>query len=264
MSGSSLDSKLTEGRDQMEKGHYESADTRDSDSGIRALTEEFLEFAGNTECQEDDHPVFFWLADLISKALAQDIPEGADGQQVLDGVVRVLQSHPELEKNLFEGVNALYLGRVIQALYFRGNNYLHLDLQEFAGKQCTDLHYLHGEPDAQMVLHIGGDIDSIENVRDCALNLGGEVGCIDYAEDCTFHLYGWGGVMIKEHVSGCDFYLHSFDEKGFKKKMHVPEGNRYFVKTEGGGWKEMVSHKPLQEKMPSLPEESDPIYGVPP
>lgn len=215
---------------------HKPADTEGTKTAVRALSGGYIAaMKASPDLDSEDAPVLWWLCDLVAEAFAEKIPDSADGQQVLDGVVNALRKRESKGMaSLGIDIDIVFLGRVVQALYLAGHNNLLLDLIEPIG-DTDELSYLEGTPDEKLVLYAQGAFDAFKMIRNCHISFSGDVREIDYCTDSRFDIRGKKMPWIKNDTRGCVFYFHDMDKESIqikKQSLH----NAYFVRNDNGEW----------------------------
>ena len=225
--------KGTLGNGDQERGaRHKPADTKSTEAAVKALSEEYITSANASPDADEDTPILWWLYGTIAEAFAARIPDDADGQQVLDGVVNALRR--DCPQEIVNGLNTIYVARVVQALYLAGHNNLLLDLTEPINS-VEEFSYLHGTADDKLVLHVQGDFDSFKMIRNCRITHSGKVGEIDYCTDSRFDIHGTECPLVEASVRDCTFYFHHMDRESIRLKEQSLH-NTYFVKDNKGEW----------------------------
>ncbi len=243
-------------------GDYTPADVEKLSSSVEALVEDYIGLAGKGE---DSGDVFDFVFDIFADGLALRIPQGVNGQGLLDLAVEAMETRLPVRSGT-EDTNLLYLSQVVEALYKAGHNNLFLKLDAPMWHN-DELQHLHGTATKPLVLSVSGHVRQVEHARHCRLTLAGGTDGIESCADTRFDLFrsegDWPYVSIDDGTRGCALYFHGFSEdeareiiSGKKKRFesyklfpdrNVAEDteeaeprNTYFVEDGAGSWKEVA------------------------
>ena len=196
------------------------------------MSEGYLTSTNSTTRLDIDTPIVGWLFDIVAEAFAAKIPDNVDGQLVLDGVINTLKK--DCPNEVINGLNTLYLTRVVQALYLTGHNRLLLDMVE-PFSDTDEFAYLQGTTDEKLVLFAQGSFVSFDMLKHCHISYSGKVNEIKNCSDSRFDIHGTECPLIKNDTRDCDFYFHDLDRDGIRIKEQSLH-NTYFVRDGKDGW----------------------------
>ncbi len=265
MSRDILDESLAEGKAPEKKEHYESVDMGPTQQAIDALLKPLdALFSEDDEGIEDVFTLLLpetedleslsslaGFMDTLPETLSAMIPEGVQGQQVLDAVFEGAQEYTQGKspnasgfdffelflQNIIDSIPLIYMYKVVEALYLKGHNGLMLD---FPKNSMAEVGYLNGTEDEMLSLHVTGDLNLIMQSEYSRISVSGNVEQIELCMDCRFDIHGENTpTNILESAADCEFYFHNGTEDTWLELLGAPSHNRYFV-CEEDEWTEVT------------------------
>lgn len=247
-------------------GDYTPADLEKLSSAVEGLVAGYISLAGKGG-GNDSGEVLDFIFDIFAEGLALRIPQGVNGQGLLDLAVEAMETRLPVGSGT-EDTNLLYLSQVVEALYKAGHNNLLLRLDAPMWSN-DEIQHLHGTATKPLVLSVSGHVRQVEHARHCHLTLAGGTDGIEGCTDTRFDLFrgegDWPYVSIDDGTRGCALYFHGFSEdeareiisgerqtqmfmaykvladpKVTEDTEEAEPRNTYFVEDGAGSWKEVL------------------------